>query len=254
VSKEELMAIAVAVESLSDHPLAQAVARDGKSHIGDHAVPSASQLNSLTGRGVSAVVDGEQILIGKAEMFGADGVAPLSQPMTEAIEQLRQSGHTTMVVRRGGRDLGAIGLMDTPREAARATIERLRATGIRRMIMISGDNQRVADAVAKQVGLDEAWGDLMPEDKVEAIKKLRAEAKVAMLGDGVNDAPAMASATAGIAMGAAGSDVALETADVALMADDLSHLPFAVGLSRQTRSIIRQNVFVSLGVVALRKR
>ncbi|AIT79140.1 heavy metal translocating P-type ATPase [Novosphingobium pentaromativorans] len=251
VSKEELMALAVAVESLSDHPLAQAIARDGKSHIGDHAVPSASQINSLTGRGVSAVVDGEQILIGKAEMFGADGVAPLSQAMAEAIEQLRQSGHTTMVVRRGDRDLGAIGLMDTPREAARATIERLHAIGIRRMIMLSGDNQRVADAVAKQVGLDEAWGDLMPEDKVEAIKKLSAETKVAMVGDGVNDAPAMASATVGIAMGAAGSDVALETADVALMADDLAHLPFAVGLSRQTRSIIRQNVFVSLGVVAL---
>ena len=119
------------------------------------------------------------------------------------------------------------------------------------MIMISGDNQRVAEAVAKQVGLEEAWGDLMPEDKVQAIRKLRAELRVAMIGDGVNDAPAMASATVGIAMGAAGSDVALETADVALMADDLALLPFAVGLSRNTRSIIRQNVFVSLGVVAL---
>lgn len=251
VAKEELMANAVAVESMSDHPLAQAIARDGKAHIGEQSVPVASELNSLIGRGVTAVIEGERVLIGKAEMFGIDGVAPLSKPMADAIEQLRESGHTTMVVRRGDKDLGAIGLMDTPREAARATIERLHAIGIRRMIMISGDNQRVADAVAKQVGLDEAWGDLMPEDKVEAIKKLRVETKVAMVGDGVNDAPAMASATVGIAMGAAGSDVALETADVALMADNLAHLPFAVGLSRQTRSIIRQNVFVSLGVVAL---
>jgi Cd2+/Zn2+-exporting ATPase len=141
--------------------------------------------------------------------------------------------------------------MDTPREAARIALAQLRKLGIRRMIMISGDHQKVADAVAREVGLDEAWGDLMPEDKVEAIHRLRAEAKVAMVGDGVNDAPAMANATVGIAMGAAGSDVALETADVALMADDLAHLPFAVGLSRRTRSIILQNVFVSLGVVAV---
>jgi Zn2+/Cd2+-exporting ATPase len=119
------------------------------------------------------------------------------------------------------------------------------------MIMISGDNQRVAESIAADVGIDEAWGDLMPEDKVEAIKRLRNEMPVAMVGDGVNDAPALASATVGIAMGAAGSDVALETADVALMADILAHLPFAVGLSRSTRSIIRQNLIVSLGVVAL---
>src|SRR3546814_7464564 len=118
------------------------------------------------------------------------------------------------------------------------------------MIMNSGERQRAAEAIAKEVGIDEAWGYLMPEDKVDSIKKLRAETKVAMVGDGVNDAPVMATATVGIAMGAAGSDVALETADVALMADDLSHLPFAVGLSRHTRGIIRQNVFVSLGVVA----
>src|SRR3546814_724951 len=155
---------------------------------------------------------------------------------------LREQGRTTMVVRKGERDLGAIGLMDTPRAAAKEAIERLKALGITRMIMISGDNQKVATAIAEQVGIDEAVGDLMPEDKVETIKKLRREMPVAMVGDGVNDAPAMANATVGIAMGAAGSDVALETADVALMADDLSHLPFAVGLSRSTRWIIRQNL------------
>jgi Cd2+/Zn2+-exporting ATPase len=143
-----------------------------------------------------------------------------------------------------------IGLLDTPRPKVRETLTALRALGIRRMIMISGDHQKAAQAVAGQVGLTEAWGDLMPEDKVEAIRKLRAEAAVAMVGDGVNDAPAMATATVGVAMGAAGSDVALETADVALMADDLSKLPFTVGLGRQTRRIIRQNLFVSLGVVA----
>jgi Cd2+/Zn2+-exporting ATPase len=141
--------------------------------------------------------------------------------------------------------------MDTPREAAKAVMARLRELGMTRLVMLSGDNQRVADAVAASVGIDRAYGDLMPEDKVEAIKSLRAEGEVAMVGDGVNDAPALASASVGIAMGAAGSDVALETADVALMGDKLEHLPFVVGLSRQTRRIIRQNLWASLGMVAI---
>jgi len=250
VAQAELMALAVAVESLSDHPLAKAISRDGRELAGGQPIPEARDLKSLTGRGISALVGEDPILIGKAEMFGADGVAALSSEMSDAIAKLRDAGQTSMVVRRGERDLGAIGLLDTPRETAPAAIERLRDIGIKRMIMISGDHQRVAEAVAKEVGIDEAWGDLMPEDKVQAIKRLRDERKVAMVGDGVNDAPAMATATVGIAMGAAGSDVALETADVALMADDLSNLPFAVGLSRSTRWVIRQNVFVSLGVVA----
>ncbi|WP_255245780.1 heavy metal translocating P-type ATPase [Sphingobium sp. D43FB] len=251
VTKEDLMAVAVAVESLSDHPLAQAIARDGREHIGKQPIPQADNLKSLTGRGVSAIVGEDEVLIGKAEMFGTDGIPPLSAEMTAAIEKLREGGQTSMIVRRDNKDLGAIGLLDTPRETAREALDKLRAIGIKRMIMISGDHQRAAEAIAREVGIDEAWGDLMPEDKVDAIKKLRAETKVAMVGDGVNDAPAMATATVGIAMGAAGSDVALETADVALMADDLSHLPFAVGLSRSTRWVIRQNVFVSLGVVAI---
>ena len=249
--EEELLTVAIAVESLSDHPLAEAIVRDGREKLGGRAIAAASDLKSLTGKGVTATLDGQTVWIGKAEMFGSEGVPALSPPMMEAVARLRDGGRTTMVVRRGDRDLGVIGLMDAPRGAARDALAKLHEIGVTRMIMISGDNQKVADAIAKDVGLDEAWGDLMPEDKVEAIKKLRSEGKVAMVGDGVNDAPAMASATVGIAMGAAGSDVALETADVALMADDLSHLPFAVGLSRQTRSIILQNVVVSLGIVAV---
>ena len=251
VTEEELLSVAVAVESTSDHPLAQAIVKDGRERLGGRLPSSATDLRSFTGRGVTAAVDGETVWIGKAEMFGADGVPALGPDAAQAIDRLREKGRTTMAVRKGDRDLGVIGLMDTPRVAAKTAIRELHALGIVRMIMLSGDHQKVAEAIAKDVGLDEAWGDLMPDDKVEAVRKLAGEDKVAMVGDGVNDAPAMAKATVGIAMGAAGSDVALETADVALMADNLSHLPFVVGLSRHTRAIIRQNVFVSLGVVAL---
>ena len=156
-----------------------------------------------------------------------------------------------MIVRRGERFLGVLGLMDTPRDEARAVITRLRELGIQQMVMISGDNQSVASAVAAEVGLDEALGDLMPEDKVASIQQLGADGDVAMVGDGVNDAPAMANASVGIAMGAAGSDVALETADIALMADNLNHLPFAVGLSRHSSCVIQQNLWISLGMVAI---
>jgi len=251
VTEQELLEVAVAVESLSDHPLAAAIVRDGRERLGGRDITPAGNLKSFTGLGVSAVHGGETVWIGKAEMFGASGIPPLEKSTSAAIARLREGGRTTMAVRRGDKDLGAIGLMDTPRTGVRETLQRLRSLGITRMLMISGDHQKVADAIAADVGLDEAVGDLLPEHKVEAIRKLRAEGKVAMVGDGVNDAPAMANASVGIAMGAAGSDVALETADVALMADDLAHLPFAVGLSRKTRAIIMQNVFVSLGVVAL---
>ena len=250
-SEEQLLSVAVAVERLSDHPLAQAVVRDGLDRLKGQDFAKASDLKSLTGRGVTAQLNGETAWIGKAEMFGADGIEPLDIAAADAIARLREQGRTTMAVRLGDRDLGVIGLMDTAREGAREALAELRSLGIERMLMISGDHTKVAEAIGQEVGLDEAIGDLMPQDKVDMIDALSREAKVAMVGDGVNDAPAMAKATVGIAMGAAGSDVALETADVALMADDLRHLPFAVGLSRKSRAIIRQNVYVSLGIVAI---
>lgn len=250
-TKQELLRVAVAVEAQSDHPLAVAITRDGRDLLGAGPELRADEVQSLTGRGLKARIAGESVFIGKAEMFGRDGIPALGGSAERALMALRDAGRTTMAVRMGDRDLGVIGMLDTPRQGAREALQSLRQIGISRMIMISGDHQKVAQAVARDVGLDEAWGDLMPEDKVEAIRKLGAQAKVAMIGDGVNDAPAMASATIGVAMGAAGSDVALETADVALMSDDLRKLPFAVELSRRTRAVIRQNVFVSLGVVVV---
>jgi Cd2+/Zn2+-exporting ATPase len=247
VTEDDLLTTAVAVERLSDHPLAKAVVQHGEAE--GVAAAEAHNLQSITGRGIRADLGGEAVFIGKDDLFAEVPAPPLPDAVRKTVERLETEGRTTMIVRRGDRYLGILGLMDTPRAAARATIARLREIGITRMVMISGDNQRVAEAVARAVGLDEARGDLMPDDKVATIKQLSREAKVAMVGDGVNDAPAMANATVGIAMGAAGSDVALETADVALMADDLSHLPFAVGLSRKTRGIIRQNLWMSLGMV-----
>jgi Zn2+/Cd2+-exporting ATPase len=249
--KLELMRVAIAVESLSDHPLAAAVVRVREELLHTTPIPQASGLRSLTGRGVQAQVEGLDTYIGKDDLFTEIDGPALPDDLQTRVDELEASGRTTMIVRHGDRYLGVIGLMDTPRAAAAGVITQLRTLGIRRMLMISGDNQNVADAVAREVGLDEARGDLMPDDKVTTIKQLRKEAAVAMVGDGVNDAPAMANATVGIAMGAAGSDVALETADVALMSDDLRHLPFAVGLSRASSRVIRQNLWFSLGMVAI---
>ena len=250
-SEDELLKVAIAVEQLSDHPLAAAVVRDGTERLATSEMPTATDLESLTGKGLRAVVDGQPVYLGKKSLFSEIDGESLPADLAKQVEALESQGQTTFVVRHGDRYLGAIGLMDTPRDAARAVIAQLRELGMTQMVMLSGDNQRVADAVARSVGIDQAFGDLMPEDKVEAIKKLRATGEVAMVGDGVNDAPALASASVGIAMGAAGSDVALETADVALMGDQLDRLPFVVGLSRQTRRIVRQNLWASLGMVAL---
>lgn len=252
-TEDELLAVALAVEEHSDHPLASAVVVGARERLEGRVKPATvADVKSITGRGVQALVDGQTVHIGKPILFSELPDSALPAAVDDANQQLVSNGRTTMVVRQGSRFLGVLGVMDTPRPVAAQVMAELRELGIKQLIMISGDNQQVADAVAKTVGLTEARGDLMPEQKVEAIKKLRAEhGKVAMVGDGVNDAPAMANATVGIAMGAAGSDVALETADVALMADDLAQLPFAVGLSRRSSRIIKQNLWVSLGVVVV---
>lgn len=248
-NQEELLRTAVAVESASDHPLAKAVVRHGMELVDD--TTTVDEVESVTGLGVRATLGGEPVAIGKPALFDSIGGPPPPSSILDAARRLESGGRTTMVVRRGDRYLGVIGLMDELRPTAAAALKRLRELGVERMVLLSGDNQRVVDAVARELGIDEAKGDLLPEEKVDMVRELSRDAKTAMVGDGVNDAPALAQATVGIAMGAAGSDVALETADVALMADDLSHLPFVIGLSRRTASTIRQNLWISLGMVAL---
>jgi Cd2+/Zn2+-exporting ATPase len=162
------------------------------------------------------------------------------------------AGKSIMVVSRNGRYIGVLGLADQPRPYVRQTLQRLLDLGVKRLVMLTGDHQAVAERIGADLGVTDVRAGLLPEDKLTAIRGLEAEhGAIAMTGDGVNDAPALASATVGIAMGGAGTAVALETADVALMADDLSRLPFAVGLSRASRAIIRQNLAISLGVIGL---
>ncbi|WP_363923905.1 HAD-IC family P-type ATPase [Thiobacillus sp. 65-1402] len=232
------------MESRSAHPLAQAVVAEAKGRSLSWA--EAGETESVTGKGVRAEFDGQKVAIGNARLFDGEAVPEAIQGHAE---RLQTEGKTLMLIQADGQFLGVVALADTPREGVKQVLERV---GIRKTIMLTGDNERVGRAIANVVGLDEVQAGLLPEDKVKAMEELgQRYGQVAMVGDGVNDAPPMARATVGIAMGGAGTDVALETADVALMADDLSKLPFAVALSRASRRIIRQNLFVSLGVVAL---
>jgi Cd2+/Zn2+-exporting ATPase len=247
LSENEILEIAIAVEKLSDHPLAAAIVKGGLERLKQKDIPSAKNLEAVTGHGVKATVDGKKIVIGNRSLF-----KKITAEINEQVEKLEKAGNTTMLVERDGELIGLVSLMDVPRKEAKKILAELKELGIKRMIMLTGDNQQVADAIAKEIGITDAMGGLLPEQKVKAVQDLiKKEKKVAMIGDGVNDAPAMAKSTVGIAMGAAGSDVALETADIALMADRLDNLPFAIGLSRQSRRIIKQNLVISLGMVAI---
>ena len=254
VSEEILLATTAAVERRSQHPLARAItaAADARRLT----VPEAGEVQSVTGKGIRAPVGDATVEVGRLLMFEeSKGAVP--EEIRSAVARLEENGRSTMVVRRSRAGaaasdgwLGVIGIADEPRANARATLVRLRESGIERIVMLTGDNAGVGNAVGRAVGVDDVRAGLLPEDKVTAIREFAAAGPVAMIGDGVNDAPALANATVGVAMGGAGTAAALETADVVLMSDDLGQLPFAIGLSRQARAVIRQNLYVSLGVIA----
>ncbi|WP_276484017.1 heavy metal translocating P-type ATPase [Paraflavitalea pollutisoli] len=252
VTEVQLLKIVVAVETLSDHPIAKAIVRDGKEKLGGEDLPAAHDMEAVLGKGIKAALGNDAIFAGNLALFESLDESKPSAEIVAVVRKAEQEGHTTMLIRRNQEYIGMIAVMDTPRAEAKGALEALQREGIRKMIMLTGDNQAVAEAIAAQTGITEARGGLLPEQKVEAVTQLaQQEGKVAMVGDGVNDAPAMARSTVGIAMGAAGSDVALETADIALMGDKLSLLPFAIGLSRHAKKIIQQNLIVSLGMVAI---
>ncbi len=245
----DLLSTAAGAESRSAHPLAQAVVRAAQTQ--GLPVSPVDDVESLTGRGLKAMMRGKTIWIGNQKLMNEAGVALSSESISRA-ESLQGQGKSLMWVAEDKTAIGLIALADTLRKEAAPTMTALKRSGVTHTIMLTGDNARSASAIANEVGLTEFRADLMPENKLTIIRELVKEyGQVAMIGDGVNDAPALANATVGIAMGGAGTDVALETADVALMGDDLSKLPFAVGLGRATRAIIIQNLSIALGVIAL---
>ncbi|MBL0921404.1 MAG: heavy metal translocating P-type ATPase [Phycisphaerales bacterium] len=238
---------AAAVEAASAHPLAQAIVEEARARGWDGA--HASSVEQAVGRGLRGIVAGETVEVGSLRLFADDPRAGEVRPI---IESLEREGATAVAVRRAGAFVAVIALADTERPEAAAMIRGLRALGVRRTVMLTGDNKHVAAAVASRLELDEFHAGLLPEDKMDAIADLRRrEGVVAMLGDGVNDAPALAAASLGVAMGVAGSDVALETADVALMHDDLSRFTGAIRLGRSARAVIRQNLVIAMGVIAV---
>jgi Cd2+/Zn2+-exporting ATPase len=244
---EELLRVAAAVEAASEHPLAGAILAEA--HARKVPVIPGQALRALPGVGVEATVDGLRAFVGKPDHTSSlDDVPEAARRLAE----LEGQGHTAVLVAHAGRPLGLLAVADELRQETAGTVADLHQLGIERVVMLTGDHQRVAQAIAARAGIDHARAGLLPQDKTAAVQALRADgAPVAMVGDGVNDAPALASADVGVAMGAAGTDVALETADVALMADDLAKLPAAIRLARRAVRTIHQNVVLSLGIVAV---
>ncbi|HEY0256289.1 MAG TPA: heavy metal translocating P-type ATPase, partial [Candidatus Methylacidiphilales bacterium] len=254
--QEELLWLAAAIEARSEHPIARAIVAEAKRRF--MPIERCTKFQSVAGHGVSAEVCGRRIAVGNLKYF--DGYeSPERTALEEQMNAMHDAGKTGMLVGEiSGEDklatvryLGFIAVADKVRADAPLVIARLRTLGVKRVAMLTGDGQRVAAAVAKACGVDEVHADLLPQDKVRVINKLKESGRTAMVGDGVNDAPALATADVGVAMGAAGTDVAMETADIVLMSDALETIPFTIALSRRTRTVVFQNLTFALGIIAV---
>ncbi|MBK5108876.1 MAG: cadmium-translocating P-type ATPase, partial [Anaerolineales bacterium] len=248
VNETELLALAAAIEKRSAHPIAKAIVKGAENQ--QLALPEVSKVEALTGSGMRAEYQAQPVWIGSTRAI-TQTTTNIDPEFLKHAESLAGQGKTTMAISLGDQLLGLLAVSDTIRPNIETTIGKLSDLGIVHTVMLTGDNQQAALHIANQVGVDEVRAELMPGDKVAAVKDLvDIYQETGMVGDGVNDAPALAQATVGIALGGASTDVALETADVVLMADDLSKLPFSIGLGRATRSLILQNLVIALGVTA----
>jgi len=245
-AQQDVLRWAAIAEAGSEHPLARPIMAEAETL--DH-IPHEAQFDTCTGRGVRTSYQGHVIGVGSRELMAELGVTV--SPETESeLARLKAEGKTAVLVALDGLELGILGVADALRDTTPLMIRQLKEVGLERIVMLTGDDRRTAQAIAREAGLTEVYAELLPEDKLRVIRQLQDEGYVvAMTGDGINDAPALAAADIGIAMGAAGTDVAIETADIALMADDLLKLPEAIDLSKATLRNIRQNVVIALVTV-----
>jgi Zn2+/Cd2+-exporting ATPase len=242
-----VVGLAASVEQRSSHPIAQAIV--DHAHTANISSVAADGVTALSGRGTEGSVDGRRVLLGNHRLFEERRLC--SPALHDRVDAMNASGRTAVLVARDEQPIGIIAVADRSRETGKAAIEMLRRQGIESIVMLTGDGTGTAQAIGAELGIDDVRAELLPEDKVTAIRELRARhGTVAMVGDGVNDAPALALADVGIAMGAAGSAAALETADVALMADDLLRIPYVVRLSRATVRNIKMNLAISIAMKA----
>ncbi|MFZ6021751.1 MAG: heavy metal translocating P-type ATPase [Chloroflexota bacterium] len=248
-SKQEFLAVAAGIERRSGHPLAQAIVRYVEAQ-GIQPI-ELTEFRSMTGAGASACLDGRTIYVGSPDLFHSKLGVSLEHEWGD-INRLQGEGKTVVLLGDEQAPWGMIAIRDNIRPNAQKAIDALHAAGIDKVVMLTGDNERTAQAIAKELGIDEVYADLKPEDKAIKVRELTSRyGHVAMVGDGVNDAPALAEATVGVAMGAAGTDVALETADVALMADDLEKLAYALRLAKRNQSVVNQNLALSAIVISV---
>ena len=247
-TEREVIEIAAAIEARSQHPLAEAIVRHAES-LGVKSKP-ADDFQAIGGKGATAKLDGETVWIGSHRAFEQRGEE--TPELHERMEELAARGYSVVVIAAHEHVCGLIALGDVIRPNAKDALAAMHRAGVKQLVMLTGDNAGVANKVASEVGLDDVRAELLPEDKVAAVEELVSRhGAVGMIGDGVNDAPAMARASLGIAMGAAGTDAALETADIALMSDDLSRVAWLIDHSHRTLRVIRQNITASLGVKAV---
>ncbi|MCG8350740.1 MAG: cadmium-translocating P-type ATPase [Chloroflexales bacterium] len=250
VSADELLLTVARAEQSSEHPIAHAVLSYAIEHNIDVAEPE--EFEALTGMGVRAVWDGKTTLVGSPRLMECFGLEVPAELLAELDNLAAEGRRTALIVNRCGRWMGIVSVMDHERPDVAAKIATLRQAGVQKIVMLTGDNQRIAEAIAQRLGIDEVHAGLLPEDKLRLIEDLQHRyGAVAMVGDGINDAPALATAQTGIAMGAAGADAALESADVVLMADDLGAIGYAIQLSKRTQRIVWQNIAFALTVVVM---